>query len=48
MRISADDVVKYCQVVPIGMLDGLNTWPHADDCSLCQYCTLTSNEDVYS
>ena len=40
MRLRADDVVMYCQVVPITILDGLDYCPHGDDCASCQYCTL--------
>lgn len=40
MHLSACDVVKYCQVVPITILDGLDYCPHGDDCASCQYCTL--------
>lgn len=40
MRLCADDVVKYCQVVPITVLDGSDYCPHGDDCASCQYCTL--------
>lgn len=40
MRLCAEDVVMYCQVVPITILDGLDYCPHSDDCASCQYCTL--------
>ena len=44
MRLSVEEVVEYCKVVPITMLDGLEYCPHGDDCASCQSCTFNFNE----
>lgn len=37
MRLSPDEVQKFCQVNPIDMLLGTDYCYHGNDCANCQY-----------
>lgn len=36
-KLNSEEVQKFCQVNPIGMIDGSNYCPHGNDCINCQY-----------
>lgn len=42
MRLSPDEVQKFCQVNPIDMLLGTGHCDHGKDCAKCQYLLVNS------